>query len=128
MPRVVIFMLLTSASFAQAIPESPSSARSRFLDTQNVALLASLTVWHGLDAYKTEQTIDEGGREEWPVARHFCQSRERRVAYFWTNYAATIGSSYLLHRTGHRKLARAALVMGSVSSASGFIFTLAHKR
>ncbi len=128
MRRILVLILLASPAFAQAIPDSPSSTRDRFLDKQNVVLLGSLTLWQGLDAYKTEQALDAGGRETWPVARHFCQSRESRIAYFWASYAATIGSSYLLHRTGHRKLARAVLALGGVSSASGFLFTLAHTR
>jgi hypothetical protein len=126
MRPVLLFILLAGTSMAQGSPESPPSGRDRFFDPQNLALLGSLTVWHGLDAYTTEQTIDQGGRETWPVARHFCGSRNSRIAYFGTNYASTIAGSYLLHRAGHRKLARAVLMMGNISSASGYTFTLAH--
>jgi hypothetical protein len=122
------FVLLAASAFAQSLPDSPSSTRAPFLDRPNIALLTSLTAFQTLDAYKTDQTLDEGGRETWPVARHFCQSRKGRVGYFWTSYAITVGSSYLLHRSGHRKLARMVLIAGNVSAASGFAYTLAHTR
>jgi len=122
----LIFMLLAGAATAQGNADSSSSAPAKFFDKANVALLGSLTLWHGLDAYATERAIDHGGREMWPVARHFCGSQNGRIAYFGTNYASTIASSYLLYRTGHRKLARAMLMVGSVSSASGYAYTLTH--
>ncbi len=125
---VLVVLLFSTAALAQSIPDSPSFERTRFLDRQNVFLLTSLTAFQALDAYKTDQTLAEGGRETWPVARHFCQSRPGRVGYFWASYTATIASSYLLHRQGHRKLARMALIAGTVSAASGFAYTLAHTR
>ena len=60
--------------------DSPSSTQ-RFLDKPNLLLIGSLTVWQGLDAYKTNDTLEAGGRETWPVARHFCGSREGRIGY-----------------------------------------------
>ena len=122
-----VLFLPAPTSFAQSLFDSPSSAQ-RFLDKPNLLLIGSLTVWQGLDAYKTNDTLEAGGRETWPVARHFCGSREGRIGYFWGSYAASLGSSYLLHRTGHRKLARMMLIAGSVSAASGYAFTLAHTR
>jgi hypothetical protein len=125
---VIILILLYGAAHAQTLPDSPSSTRDDFFDRQNMALLASLTTWQALDAYETDRTLGEGGVERFPIARHFCQSRERRIGYFWAGYAATIGSSYLLHRTGHRKLEKVVLVLGNMSAASGYWFTIAHKR
>ena len=122
-----ILLLPAAPSFAQSSFDAPSSTQ-RFLDKPNSVLIGSLTVWQALDAYKTDETLDKGGREMWPVARHFCGSREGRVGYFWASYAVSIGSSYLLHRTGHRKLARLVLIAGNVSAASGFAYTLAHTR
>lgn len=110
------------------MPAGYGRADSPFFDKQNIVLLSTLTLWHAVDAYKTNETIEGGGREVWPVARHFCGSQENRIGYFAGNYAATIGSSYLLHHLGHRRLARLMLIAGSVSSASGFGFTLAHTR
>ena len=125
----LLFSLVFSmAALGQTIPDSPSFTGERFLDKPNVALLSSLTAFQALDAYTTDRTLDEGGRETWPVARHFCQSRGGRVGYFWGSYAVSIGSSYLLHRSGHRKLARMVLVAGVVSAASGYAYTLAHTR
>lgn len=123
-----VCVLFVGTTIAQAIPDAPSSSQPRYLDKPNIALLSSLTLWQGVDAYRTDRTLDEGGRETWPVARHFCESRKGRVGYFWASYAMTIGSSYLLHRTGHRKLARLVLIAGNVSAASGFAYTLAHTR
>jgi len=123
---LVIIPLLASPSFSQSLFDAPSSTQKPFLDKPNLALISTLTVWQGLDAYKTNLTLEEGGRETWPVARHFCGSREGRIGYFWGSYAATISSSYLLHRAGHRKLARMMLIAGNVSAASGFVYTLAH--
>ncbi len=125
---LLVVLLFSMTALAQSVPDSPSFAHARFLDKPNIVLLSSLTAFQSLDAYKTDQTLDEGGRETWPVARHFCHSREGRVGYFWASYAMTIGTSYLLHRTGHRKLARMALIAGNVSAASGFAYTLAHTR
>ncbi len=122
-----VVVVLASPSFAQVLFDSPSSTQ-RFLDKPNLVLIGSLTVWQGLDAYKTDETLEKGGRETWPVARHFCGSREGRIGYFWASYAASLGSSYVLHRTGHRKLARMMLIAGNVSAASGFAYTLAHTR
>jgi hypothetical protein len=125
---VLIFFLVTTTAAAQAPPESPSSLRDRFMDKPNVVLLGSLTALQALDAFKTDQTLDGGGRETWPVARHFCHSREGRIGYFWASYTLTIASSYLLHRSGHRKLAHMVLIAGNVSAGSGFAYTLAHRR
>lgn len=125
---LVASLVFSKASLAQAMPDSPSFSRERFVDKPNIALLSSLTMFQALDAYKTDQTLNDGGRENWPVARHFCQSRQGRVAYFSASYAMTIGSSYLLHRKGRRKLARMVLIAGTVSAASGFAYTLAHTR
>ena len=122
----LILLLFATASQAQSIPDSPSFTRERFLDRTNIALIGSLTAFQALDAYKTDQILDKGGRETWPVARHFCESREGRIGYFWASYVVSIGSSYLLHRTGHRKLARMVLIAGTVSAASGYVYTLAH--
>jgi hypothetical protein len=124
----MVALILLSAASAQSFPDSPSSARDRFVDRQNVALLTSLTILQGLDAFETERALGGGGREMFPIARHFCQTRESRIGYFWAGYAATIGSSYLLHRTGHRKLEKVVLVLGNASAASGYWFTMAHKR
>lgn len=126
MRNVLILVLLSTAAFAQALPDSPSFAERRFLDKPNLFLLGSLTLWQGIDAYRTDHTLDEGGREMFPIARQFCQTRESRIGYFWASYAATVGSSYLLNRRGHRKLARMALIFGNLSAASGVVYTLAH--
>ena len=128
MRGVVIFILLATTALAQSMPDSPSTSRQRFLDKPNIVLITSLTAFQALDAYKTDQTLDEGGRETWPVAGHFCRSREGRIGYFWASYAASIGSSYLLHKTRHQKLARMVLIAGNISAASGFAYTLAHAR
>src|SRR5438270_6291143 len=125
---LIASVLFSTAVRAQAISDAPSFTRERFLDKPNLVLLTSLTTFQALDAYRTDRTLSEGGRETWPVARHFCQSREGRVGYFWASYAISIGTSYLLHRKGHRNLARMVLVAGSVSAASGFAYTVAHTR
>jgi hypothetical protein len=125
---VAVFLLSSTGVLGQTIPDSPSFTHDQFLDRPNIVLLSTLTAFQALDAYKTDRTLDEGGREMWPLARHFCQSREGRVGYFWATYAMTIGSSYFLHRTGHRKLARMVFIASSVSAASGFAYTLAHTR
>ena len=123
---LIASLLFSTTALAQAVPESPSFTQQRFLNRPNLVLLSSLTAFQALDAYKTDRTLSEGGRETWPVARHFCQSRQGRVGYFWASYAITVGSSYLLHRTAHRNLARMVIIAGSVSAASGFAYTLAH--
>jgi hypothetical protein len=122
-----IFLLLAGTAFAQAFAEAPSAVRGRYLDKPNIILLASLTAWHGLDAYNTERSLDSGGMEVFPVARHFCQSRNRRILYFGMNHSLTVLSSYALYRMHHSKLARLALMAGSVSSASGLGYSLAHR-
>lgn len=122
-----IFLLLSGTALAQAFVDAPSATRERFLDKPNILLLASLTAWHSLDAYNTERSLDDGGQEVFPVARHFCQSRDRRIVYFGMNYSLTVFSSYALYRMHHRKLARLALIAGSVSSASGLVYSLAHR-
>lgn len=122
-----IFLLLTGTTLAQSFVDAPSATRDRYLDKANILLLASLTAWHGLDAYNTERSLDRGGQEVFPVARHFCQSRDRRIAYFGMNYGLTVLSSYALYRMHHRKLARLALIAGSASSASGLGYSLAHR-
>lgn len=138
---ISIILLVCGSMLAQSLVDAPSAIQSsdfvsggshdgepgRFLDKPNLALLASLTVVHGFDAYHTELTLSDGGKEMFPVARGFCQNRNRRIAYFATNYTLTIASSYLLHRMHHRKLARLALIAGSVSSASGLMYTLSHR-
>lgn len=122
-----ILLLLSGAALGQEFVDAPSATRERFLDKPNILLLASLTAWHGLDAYNTERSLGNGGIEVFPVARHFCQSRDRRIVYFGTNYSLTVLSSYALYRMHHHKLARLALMAGSVSSATGLGYSLAHR-
>jgi hypothetical protein len=127
MLRILIIVLLFGlSSVGQSLPDAPSTEPGRFLDKKNILLIGSLTVWQGVDAYKTELALDNGGQEKFPIARHFCQSRPGRIAYFSVSYASSIASSYLLHRAGHRRLARLVLAMGSASAASGVLFTIAH--
>jgi hypothetical protein len=122
-----ILRLLAGTASAQTFVDAPSTTRARFLDKPNIILLASLSAWQGLDAYNTERSLDDGGREVFPVARHFCQSQGRRIVYFGMNYSLTVLSSYALYRMHHSKLARLALLAGSVSSASGLGYSLAHR-
>jgi hypothetical protein len=153
---IFIFLLLAGSSFAQnlvnvasrtfpdapsaRIGESPTSGfvegysstrerlpdRERFLNKKNLVLIGSFTVLQGLDAYRTERALNDGAVEQFPIARHFCQTRGSRIAYFGLNYAGTVGMSYWLHRKGHPQLARLFTVMSSVSAATALSYTISH--
>jgi hypothetical protein len=155
---IFLFLLLAGSSVAQnlvnvssrSFPDAPSAnfgeaptssfveassstrerlpKRERFLNKGNLALLGAFTVLQGIDAYKTERAIDQGAVEQFPIARHFCQTRGSRIAYFGVNYAGTVGMTYWLHRKGHPQLARIFTVMSSVSAATALSYTLSHSR
>lgn len=113
---VMLFWLLIDVANAETIatptvccvnvhdlPDAPS---------HHFATRASVSAWvtdagaKAFDAWGTDRTLSEGGRERDPIAKPFVGSRGGRIAYFGASLGLDIGGSYLLHRTGHHKLER----------------------
>src|SRR5260370_34307026 len=105
---------------AIALPEAPSH---RFFDKTNLWLHMSVVAGETGDLITTRRILQAGGREANPLARSLMR------AGLGGQMAATSGlgegsaflASYLLHRTGHHKLARfvpiTAFVLEGLSTA-----------
>jgi hypothetical protein len=93
------------------VPAAPSSElrkappQHRFWDRTNVRLFSAVAVSRGLDYASTRNMLDRG-REEILLPDDVVNNTAGFVAVEAAGAAASVGISWLLHRTGHHKLER----------------------
>lgn len=99
-----------------ALPEAPSH---RFLDKSNKIRLGILAGLVTADGVTTHNVIaHHHGTEVNPVARPLVmQGGAGQAAASVVGYTASVGTSYLFHRTGHHKLERWVLHIGMAVEA-----------
>jgi hypothetical protein len=96
---------------AQAAPEpAPASpegetGRHRFWDAKNLALFAGVGAMRALD-YASTRNFRSRGRSEILLSNYVVDNKPLFVGIEAAGTAASIGLSYLFHRTGHHKLER----------------------
>jgi hypothetical protein len=93
-----------------AIPKPPASSNAlsqphKFWDTENICLFTGVGAARMLDYASTRYLRDEGN-EEWLLSNSIADNRPLFVGIELAGTAASIGVSYLLHRTGHHSLER----------------------
>jgi hypothetical protein len=92
-------------------PAAPSASAGkevqthRFFDRENVLLFSGVAVFRGLD-YASTRNMQARGREEILLPDDVVNNSAAFTAVEAGGAAASVGISYLLHRTGHHKLER----------------------
>ena len=109
------------------LPDAPST-HDRFWDRKNMILTSGMAAATAADFTATQRNLTSrsGGHEYNPVARVFTGSTPGRVVYFAGSGASTVALSYLLHRGGHHKLERVALLVGIGCSTEGATYSFSH--
>jgi hypothetical protein len=100
--------LPSSPSSARTVAESPSSpAKSphRFWDRTNILLFSGVAVFRGLD-YTSTRNMQARGREEILLPDDVVNNSLAFATVEAGGTLASVGISYLLHRTSHHKLER----------------------
>jgi hypothetical protein len=99
---------------AQENTQTPTRARAesktlaephKFWDTENLCLFAGVGGARMLDYASTRHLRDEGNNE-WLLTNAIVDNRPLFVGIELAGTAASIGVSYLFHRTGHHSLER----------------------
>jgi hypothetical protein len=116
--RVVLltaFLMVCGAALAQDSPHTlataPPSATSQnqpahgFWDTENILLFAGVGGARMLD-YASTRHLRNQGNNEWLLTNSIVDNRPLFVGIELAGTAASIGVSYLFHRTGHHSLER----------------------
>jgi hypothetical protein len=102
-----------SASTAPAaLPATPSAAPAklvvpphRFWDRTNILLFSGVAVFRGLD-YASTRNFQARGRTEILLPQDVVNNSAAFAGVEAGGTAASVGLSYLLHRTGHHKMER----------------------
>jgi hypothetical protein len=84
---------------------SPASLPHRFWDRTNTLLFAGVGVFRGLD-YASTRNMQARGREEILLPDDVVNNSAAFAGVEAGGTAASVGLSYLMHRTGHHKLER----------------------
>ena len=98
------------------MPARPATAKSarqlenpapphKFWDTENICLFTGVGAARMLDYASTRHLRDQGNYE-WPLSNSIVDNRPLFVGIELAGTAASIGVSYLFHRTGHHSLER----------------------
>lgn len=100
--------MLTLSAAAQepavAVPAAPVAVH-RFWDGKNVLLFSGIAVFRGLD-YASTRNFQARGREEILLPDDVVNNSAAFAGLEAAGAAASVGISYIFHRTGHHKLER----------------------
>jgi len=89
-----------------AIPDAPSNAQPhRFWDRTNILLFSGVAVFRGLD-YASTRNFQARGRGEILIPDDVVNNSAGFASLEAAATMASVGISYLLHRTNHHKLER----------------------
>jgi hypothetical protein len=117
---LVLFLTLPGGLLAQENPgtqtATPAPARSKgssktsaqphkFWDSENIGLFAGVGGARMLD-YASTRHLRNQGNYEWLLSNSIVDNRPLFVGIELAGTAASIGVSYLFHRTGHHSLER----------------------
>jgi hypothetical protein len=88
------------------IPEAPSKAQPhRFWDRTNILLFSGVAIFRGLD-YASTRNFQARGRGEILIPDDVVNNSAGFASLEAAGTMASVGISYLLHRTNHHKLER----------------------
>jgi len=97
-----------TATPAAAKPPASSKTQAqphKFWDTENIWLFTGVGATRILDYASTRHFRDQGN-DEWLLSNSIVDNRPLFVGFELAGTAASIGVSYLFHRTGHHSLER----------------------
>lgn len=98
-----------------------------FWDRQNKVLFVAVAAAATADFFTTRANLANGGRELNPVARIMSGSTPGLAANFALETSASIGISYLFHKTGHHSLERLTSVVNICASAGAVAYGQTHR-
>jgi hypothetical protein len=82
-----------------------SASQHRFWDRENILLFSGVAAFRGLD-YASTRNFERRGRQEVLIPDDVVNNSAGFASLEAAGTAASIGISYLFHRTGHHKLER----------------------
>ena len=86
------------------LPPAPAS-QHRFWDRKNILLFSGVAAFRGLD-YASTRNFERRGRQEVLIPDDIVNNSAGFASLEAAGTAASVGISYLFHRTGHHKLER----------------------
>ena len=86
------------------VPDRPTQAH-KFWDTENISLFVGVGAARMMDYASTRHLRDQGN-DEWLLSNSIVDNRPLFVGIELAGTAASVGVSYLFHRTGHHSLER----------------------
>jgi hypothetical protein len=101
------YIAVSSTAIASASRKAQDSSAHRFFDHGNKLRAGILAGLIAADGVSTQKILRSGGgwREVNPMARPFVnQGAPGQLAASVLGYGFSLGTSYLLHRSGHHKL------------------------
>jgi len=117
---LALLLACSGGLFAQDNPGTPATAPAtakppvnsktqarphKFWDTENIYLFTGVGAARMLDYASTRHMRDQGN-DEWLLSNSIVDNRPLFVGIELAGTAASIGISYLFHRTGHHSLER----------------------
>lgn len=99
--RAALLLALCAGAFGQ-LPDAPSH---KLFDDKNVVTISLLTGFVAADGITTQVLISSGAREWNPVARPFVtRGAGGQTVACGIGLGASLGTAYVLHKTGHHKM------------------------
>jgi len=108
------------------LPEAP--APHHFWDKTNGLLFTGVAAMNATDFVETRDNLRSGGKELNPITRLFAGSTAGLAVNFAGSTAATMGISYLFHKTGHHRLERATAAVAMGMSTQAVIYSGSHRK
>jgi hypothetical protein len=110
------------------VQTGPLSSEHNFWDRQNLSLVIVHAGLETADFVLTHQAIASGGHELNPIARPFVNmGTGGQIAFFAGGTLASLGVSYLLHKTHHHRLERMVTWYSIGDSVWGVSYDLSHR-
>jgi len=95
----------TTADGKKVEPPPAPVSQHRFWDRENIFLFSGVSAFRGLD-YASTRNFERRGRQEVLLPDDVVNNSAGFASLEAAGTAASVGISYLFHRTGHHKLER----------------------
>jgi hypothetical protein len=115
-----------AAAVSATLPETPQP--HQFWDRKNQLLFAGVAGVNAADFAVTRSNLENGGKELNPITRLFSGSTAGLLANFTGETVATMGISYLFHKTGHHRMERITSAVAMSVSTHAVIYSSLHRR
>jgi hypothetical protein len=107
LPVLLLFSLPLAAQQAEPKPAPPAAPapQHRFWDRTNILLFSGVAVMRGMD-YASTRNFQARGDQEILIPDDVVNNSAGFAALEAAGTAASVGISYIFHRTGHHKIER----------------------